>query len=73
MVVPVVSDPGLAQHLFPESLQILFSLVVPRVLHEGAVVDLERMGSGAETHDRATPIEVVDDVLHLLGGEVLEP
>src|SRR5262249_40128615 len=69
---PVV-DPRLAEHLPAESLFVILLLVVPAVLGVGlARPQVEGVSRGAQADHRLARLDVIDDVLHLLVGQVAE-
>ena len=74
VVRAVVRDPGLAENLPAEAAGVVRRSLLPGVLQELRVgpLDLERVRRGAEADHRAAAIEVVDDVLHLGVGKILE-
>ena len=67
----VVADPGFAQDLPAEAAVPV--LVLPVVFGERlAVLDVEGVRRGAHADDRPARLDVIDDVLHLLVGQVAE-
>ena len=73
-VAAVVVDPGLSQHLPPESLRHFLVLLVPTVVMEGPVLgDVEGMRRRPHTDHGPAGRQVVVDLLHLGVGKVAEP
>ena len=70
-VAAVVADPGLAQHLPAEAAVPLLAL--PAVAGVGlAPLDVEGVRRRPQADDRPARLDVVDDVLHLVVGQVAE-
>src|SRR5438034_9634149 len=68
-VLAMMADPRLTKHLPAEAAVPV--LAVPGVLSVSLVrLEVERMRGGAQADDRPARFYVIDDVLHLLVGQV---
>ena len=73
MILTVVANPCLAEHLMAEPELIIGPFVIIRVFREWSVLwNLEAMRRRAHAHHGSTAIQIGIEVLHLLRWEVLE-
>ncbi len=73
VVRPVVPDPGLAEDPTPEAALPAGPGVVPAEMGVRALLDREGVGGGPDPDDRASALEIVGEMPHLVFREVLEP
>ena len=73
VILSVVTDPSLPEHLMSEAEFVISRFRIVRVLGERIVsIHFERMRCGAESDNGSTTIQVVVEVFHLLAWEILE-
>src|SRR5262245_13896335 len=70
-MLTVMADPGFAENLTAEALGVGFVVGVVGVFRVGlAGFDVESVGGGADADDRLAGLQIGDDVLHLIVGQV---
>ena len=73
MILTVVANPCLTEHLMAEPEFIIGPFVIIRVFREGSILwHFKAMRRRAHADHGTTAVQIIIEVLHLLRGEVLE-